>query len=305
MGILALAADERVSDVQVTDDLLTVYLMDGRIISVPIAWYPRLSNATTAQRNKWNIGGGGYGIHWDEIDEDLSTEGLLRGAPAPNPSKILYSRPPNRANEQTSLDDSFHEGDDPGIIDHLLEGEEAAIELNDILFKLKMDIETLGKKVAGHSARLDRLNKHPSGKARDFGKLLLLAASDMNTFAKNVEEKLSPFQQSIDVLTISYSGYLDLINAESEEEIQGVRRLDVSIAQLLDQVTPVKQSVETFKASTVALGTLNLSRELRKAASRQSKAIQGIVSNLSEVESFALTIKFRIDEKLRRTPRGE
>jgi hypothetical protein len=65
------------------DDRLSVELMDGRAIAVPLAWYPRLANATPAQRNHWEIAGGGYGIHWPEIDEDLSTEGLLRGAPAP------------------------------------------------------------------------------------------------------------------------------------------------------------------------------------------------------------------------------
>lgn len=83
MGTLALAADERVSAVEVTDDTLAVSLMDGRTISVPLVWYPRLLNATRAQRSNWQIAGGGYGIHWPDIDEDLSTEGLLRGAPAP------------------------------------------------------------------------------------------------------------------------------------------------------------------------------------------------------------------------------
>ncbi len=83
MGILALAADERVADVEVTEDELSVRLMDGRTISVPVVWYPRLSNATDEQRKNWEIIGGGYGIRWEEIDEDLSTEGLLRGAPAP------------------------------------------------------------------------------------------------------------------------------------------------------------------------------------------------------------------------------
>jgi hypothetical protein len=83
MGILALAADERVAGVEITEDELSVRLMDGRTISVPLAWYPRLSNATEAQRSNWQIIGGGYGIHWEDIDEDLSTEGLLRGAPAP------------------------------------------------------------------------------------------------------------------------------------------------------------------------------------------------------------------------------
>jgi hypothetical protein len=76
------AADERVKNVEVTDDVLSVALMDGRTISVPLVWYPRLLNASEAQRKKWRISGG-YGIDWPDIDEDLSTEGPLRGAPAP------------------------------------------------------------------------------------------------------------------------------------------------------------------------------------------------------------------------------
>ena len=82
MGILALTANERVADVRFTKDTLSVGLQDGRTITVPLAWYPRLFNATVAQRKNWRIAGGGYGIHWPDIDEDLSTEGLLRGAPA-------------------------------------------------------------------------------------------------------------------------------------------------------------------------------------------------------------------------------
>jgi hypothetical protein len=87
MGILALGADERVADVDFTEDALSVALMDGRTITVPLAWYPRLLNATKAQRKNWQVAGGGYGIHWPDIDEDLSTEGLLRGAPAPGVRK--------------------------------------------------------------------------------------------------------------------------------------------------------------------------------------------------------------------------
>ena len=84
MGILARAADERVASVEITDDVLSVALKDGRTISVPLAWYPRLLNATPQQRRNYQVAGGGYGLHWPEIDEDLSTEGLLRGAPAPD-----------------------------------------------------------------------------------------------------------------------------------------------------------------------------------------------------------------------------
>jgi hypothetical protein len=87
MGILALAADERVSGVELTDDSLSVALMDGRTIIVPLVWYPKLLKASSAQRRNWKISAGGYGIHWPDVDEDLSTEGLLRGAPAPRPQK--------------------------------------------------------------------------------------------------------------------------------------------------------------------------------------------------------------------------
>ena len=83
MNISARITDERVLDVRCDEANLIVELMDGRTISAPLAWYPRLLHATRDQRAQWEKAGGGYGIHWPEIDEDLSTEGLLRGAPAP------------------------------------------------------------------------------------------------------------------------------------------------------------------------------------------------------------------------------
>jgi hypothetical protein len=83
MNISTRVADERVSDVRFEDDRLIVDLADGRTIAVPVAWYPRLEKATAAERANWELAGSGYGIHWPDIDEDLSTEGLLRGAPAP------------------------------------------------------------------------------------------------------------------------------------------------------------------------------------------------------------------------------
>ena len=73
---------ERVMTVSSTDIQLTVELEDGRSISVPLAWYPRLLHASQTDRDDWQVAGGGFGIHWPAIDEDLSVEGLLRGAPA-------------------------------------------------------------------------------------------------------------------------------------------------------------------------------------------------------------------------------
>ena len=75
--------DIRAKSVAVDDERIVVELMDGRAIAAPVAWFPRLAAAAPAQRANWRLAGGGYGIHWPDIDEDLSTEGLLRGAPAP------------------------------------------------------------------------------------------------------------------------------------------------------------------------------------------------------------------------------
>ena len=83
MDTLAIRVDERVKHVYFTDATISVDLMDGRTITVPLVWYPRLLKATPQQREQWQVCGGGYGIHWEAIDEDLSTDGMLRGSPAP------------------------------------------------------------------------------------------------------------------------------------------------------------------------------------------------------------------------------
>ncbi|HQO04073.1 MAG TPA: DUF2442 domain-containing protein [Spirochaetota bacterium] len=66
------------TDVKIDNEMLTIFLEDGRVISVPIVYFPRLLNATPEQRNSWRLIGRGQGINWEEIDEDLSVEGLLR-----------------------------------------------------------------------------------------------------------------------------------------------------------------------------------------------------------------------------------
>ena len=77
----------KIKDVNVTEDTITAYLIDGRTISVPLAWSWRLSEATPEQRKHYEIIGDGQGIHWPDIDEDISAEGMLYGTPAPRPKK--------------------------------------------------------------------------------------------------------------------------------------------------------------------------------------------------------------------------
>ena len=72
----------RAGNVIVTDESLTVELDDGRTITVPLAWYPRLLHASQQEKNSWRLIGKGRGIHWEAIDEDISVQGLLAGSPS-------------------------------------------------------------------------------------------------------------------------------------------------------------------------------------------------------------------------------
>jgi hypothetical protein len=75
----------KIKDIEVTEDTITANLIDGRTISVPLVWSWRLSEATPEQRANYEIVGDGEGVHWPDIDEDISAEGMLYGVPAPRP----------------------------------------------------------------------------------------------------------------------------------------------------------------------------------------------------------------------------
>ncbi|MEO6164486.1 MAG: DUF2442 domain-containing protein [Candidatus Binatia bacterium] len=87
MNIVA-NTEPRIRDIKVTSDTITAYLVDGRTVSVPLAWSWRLSEATPAQRAKWRLIGDGQGTHWPDVDEDISIEGMLRGVPAHRPRDL-------------------------------------------------------------------------------------------------------------------------------------------------------------------------------------------------------------------------
>ncbi len=94
MSTLTIEAVARATGVRVTEHDLIVELTDGRTLSAPLVWFPRLLHATPAQRRRWQLIGDGEGIHWPAVDEDLSVAGLLRGTPAP-PRSHLW-RPPRK-----------------------------------------------------------------------------------------------------------------------------------------------------------------------------------------------------------------
>lgn len=91
MSIVA-SAEPRIRDVKVTSDTIIAYLVDGRVISVPLVWSWRLSEATPAQRRHFTLIGDGQGVHWPDVDEDISVEGMLHGVPAHRPQTLIHFR---------------------------------------------------------------------------------------------------------------------------------------------------------------------------------------------------------------------
>ncbi len=98
-------SDPRIQDVRVTADEIVAHLADGRVISVPLAWSWRLSEATPKQRANFRLIGTGQGVHWPDVDEDISVEGMLHGIPARPPKRkragmgadiVRDRKPPNR-----------------------------------------------------------------------------------------------------------------------------------------------------------------------------------------------------------------
>lgn len=98
----AVSVESRISSVEVTDEVITARLLDGRVISVPLAWSWRLSEATPTQRKNWQLIGDGHGVHWPDVDEDISAEGMLNGIPAQRPRARRATPPANRPLQPTS-----------------------------------------------------------------------------------------------------------------------------------------------------------------------------------------------------------
>lgn len=94
-------------NVRVTDRTLVVELRDGRVVSVPLAWYPRLAEGSRGERRRWELLGRGIGIHWPDLDEDISVEGLLQGLPSGESAtslktwRAMRQRPANRRLQPT------------------------------------------------------------------------------------------------------------------------------------------------------------------------------------------------------------
>ena len=98
---IAASSELRIRQARATKDEICISLMDGRVVSVPLAWSWRLSEASAAERANFRLIGSGQGLHWPDIDEDLSVEGMLYGSPARRPLPDAAGRGASRSNKRT------------------------------------------------------------------------------------------------------------------------------------------------------------------------------------------------------------
>ena len=101
----AVSTETRIARMEISAETIAAHLADGRVISVPLAWSWRLSEATPAQRANWRLIGDGHGVHWPDVDEDISADGMLNGTPARRPTPLAgarkMTRPANRRMQPT------------------------------------------------------------------------------------------------------------------------------------------------------------------------------------------------------------
>ena len=126
----AASSDPRIQEVRVTEDEIIAHLADGRVISVPLAWSWRLCEATPAQRANFRLIGTGQGVHWPDVDEDLSVEGMLHGVPARRPKTRAAVAAPRKV-RHGEVNDRGH-GEQPAAADRLRRPLTASVRRRDI-----------------------------------------------------------------------------------------------------------------------------------------------------------------------------
>lgn len=297
MGILALAADERVVDIEMSEDSIAVRLRDGRTIIVPLVWYPRLLNATTEERNNWTLSGGGYGIHWPDLDEDLSTEGFLRGGPAPYQNSKVKARDVVITKENRVANRS----EEKGVWDHLAEAEEGSERVVDLLNSLNAETNTLTGKINYHAENIEKITK--SGLTHTHSRYRGVAsqcASDINKYCAQIEQLLPQITQATEVLESSFAFIADSITVSTPpvERTEALHALRSQANAFFSAFQDTQKSIAQFREIAVELRKKNLSREFNRAVERLKSVTDGLLAAFEGIESFGLKFMFKVNENL-------
>lgn len=236
-----------------------------------------------------------------EIGEKRKIGAIAFGSPVtdflPAEAPGLAEGPEEKQQEKLLGETPKETGEEKGFLDFAVEGTAAVERINEILSEISQHTTNIGEKFKVHTTSIEALAKEPGpGTALKAHRVASIAAADMNAYSERVEKKLPMFEDSVEVLTESFSGYISWVQPKSEEEKRKLSEFRQSMAMLLEATGAALQGNRSF-CSTVA-GLRGISREINRAGRRLTQALDGVISVMEKVEAFCVRTVAMIDEKL-------
>jgi hypothetical protein len=192
----------------------------------------------------------------------------------------------------------YREDDEEGLADYMKESEAAAQNLTAILNKFLKDNELVSTRIARHTASFQMLSKNPvAGSAAKYHKIALLAANDLNTFSKKVEDILPSFESTIVSLDENYSRLVNIVDPGAEQNTESLGRLRDVIQSLYQGCKPARDGLSSYRNATLDLAERKISKELNRSAKRLAEALNGILANIDRVEAFCVKILAMMDAR--------
>lgn len=184
-------------------------------------------------------------------------------------------------------------------LDYLTDAEMAMEELNATLQGLVGDTQSINEKIRRHSAAIELLANNPSaGSARRFHKLALLAASDITSFSRGVENRLQPLEEVIQRVDTNYVGVIQTIAAADNEKDEKLRQLDTALSALLSNSKEAKKGIHVFRDAAIGLAERKISKDLSRASRLLAETLTSVISKIERIEAFCLNARTRIEQRL-------
>lgn len=187
--------------------------------------------------------------------------------------------------------------EDMGWLDFVVEGNEAGERLSSILQGITEETANVGGRMQTHSTRVTALLANPGpGTAAQVNKIALLTASDMNAFSTNIEANLPELEKSVNAIAENFSGYVGLIEPNSEDEISALRNFRQTIFELLEGTKSGLEGAQSFRDAVAQL--MGINKQMNRASRRMSGTLDQVISCMERIEAFCMRTLQVIDEKL-------
>jgi len=183
-------------------------------------------------------------------------------------------------------------------LDYLADAEDATNDLTDLLVQFTENNEVVTNKIKKHSVTMGQLSNSPAaGTARKLHKLMLLAASDINSFSNKVEALLEPIDIVIERLNSNYIGLIETVEPVTENDKASLRDLEVSLTALLENSKKAKVGIHSFRDAGIELAQRRISKELTRASRRLADVLASVISKIDKVEAFTLNTSARLQQR--------